>query len=92
MSEQKALDYHNKRWAFSPEKIDDDKLPFVLEISRGMTPYFRLRKNGSPLQAADFVLTKRQLSISVDPFEIIIQKRDEGGKFVHTIKTRSAEK
>ncbi len=79
----------NKRWYFLNKVIDDEKLPFVIEITSGGNVYYRMRSGKAigVLRKADHFRDEKRhsLFISIDPFEIQASGIDKNGKVIYTI-------
>lgn len=59
-------------------EIKDDRLPFVLEISRSLTVYYKSKKGNGELRKALSRVDKKtnEISVSVEGFVINIKGRD----------------
>jgi len=82
----------SKRYYFPNRILIDKHIPFIIQITSGLTVYYQ--KSGSnQLLKADSILHKKThfLNISIDDYNIIVKDLDKKGNCVYTIKHKGVE-
>jgi len=79
----------SKRWYFVNKVIDDERLPFVVEITSGFTVYYRNRtgRDRDVLRRADSIVLRKlgQIVIDIPPFSVVAKGIAKDGSVIYDV-------
>ena len=75
----------SKRYYFPNRILTDKRIPFMIQITSGLTVYYQ-KPGSNQLFKADSIL-----HISIDDYNIIVKGLDKKGNCVYTIKHKGVE-
>lgn len=77
----------SKRYYFPNQKIIDERFPFDIQLTSGLTVYYS-EKGKDQLRKADTLFSKKtgKLNISIGDYNIILHGYDENKNIVYDVK------